>query len=48
MSSPTSTPPHTIAFFDDGARNVESAKAAGMNAFRVDSPDEVWAIVQGF
>jgi putative hydrolase of the HAD superfamily len=41
------TPAHTIAFFDDGARNVESAKAAGMNAFRVDSPDEVWAIVQG-
>lgn len=42
------TPADTIAFFDDGARNVEAAKAAGINAFRVDSPDEVWAIVQGF
>lgn len=42
------TPANTIAFFDDGARNVEAAKALGINAFRVDSPHEVWAIVQGF
>lgn len=42
------TPANTIAFFDDGARNVEAAKTAGINAFRVDSPDEVWAIAQGF
>ncbi|MFH7245431.1 MAG: HAD family hydrolase [Spirulina sp.] len=39
---------NTIAFFDDGARNVEAAKAAGINAFRVDSPDEVWAIAKEF
>lgn len=42
------TPAHTIAFFDDSARNVEAAQALGMQAFRVDSPDEVWAIAQGF
>lgn len=42
------TRPETIAFFDDGDRNVEAAKSLGINAFRVDSPDEVWAIAQGF
>jgi putative hydrolase of the HAD superfamily len=42
------TAANTIAFFDDGARNVEAAKSAGIHAFRVDSPDEVWAIAQGF
>lgn len=42
------TPADTIAFFDDGARNVEAANALGINAFRVDSPDDVWAIAQGF
>ncbi|MEY3298075.1 MAG: hypothetical protein RLZZ597_1335 [Cyanobacteriota bacterium] len=42
------TPANTIAFFDDGARNVEAAQSLGINAFRVDSPDEVWAVVQGF
>lgn len=41
------TPANTIVFFDDGTRNVEAAKALGIQAFRVDSPDEVWAIVQG-
>ncbi len=39
---------NTIAFFDDGTRNVEAAKASGIHAFRVDSPDEVWAIAKEF
>ena len=42
------TAPERIAFFDDGARNVEAARALGIQAFRVDSPDQVWAIAQGF
>jgi HAD superfamily hydrolase (TIGR01509 family) len=42
------TTPEQIAFFDDGARNVEAARALGIQAFRVDSPDQVWAIVQEF
>jgi HAD superfamily hydrolase (TIGR01509 family) len=42
------TDANTIAFFDDGARNVEAAKALGIHAFRVDSPDEVWAIAKEF
>jgi len=42
------TAPEQIAFFDDGARNVEAARALGIQAFRVDSPDQVWAIAQGF
>lgn len=41
-------PADAIAFFDDGARNVEAAQALGIHAFRVDSPDQVWAIAQGF
>lgn len=42
------TAPEQIAFFDDGARNVAAAKALGIQAFRVDSPDQAWAIAQGF
>ncbi|QQE64795.1 hypothetical protein GFS31_14770 [Leptolyngbya sp. BL0902] len=41
-------PADTIAFFDDGARNVEAAQALGIRAFRVDSPDQVWDIAQKF
>ena len=38
----------TVAFFDDGARNVEAAGQLGIQSFRVDSPDEIMAIVQTF
>jgi HAD superfamily hydrolase (TIGR01509 family) len=37
--------PQQVAFFDDGRRNVEAAQAMGMQAFRVNSPDEILAIV---
>ena len=40
--------PEAVAFFDDGSRNVEAARALGIQAFRVDSPDEIWSVVQGF
>jgi glucose-1-phosphatase len=40
--------PETVAFFDDGSRNVEAARALGIQAFRVDSPDQIWTVVQGF
>lgn len=40
--------PEAVAFFDDGARNVEAARQLGIQGFRVDSPDEVWAIAQGW
>jgi glucose-1-phosphatase len=42
------TAPDTVAFFDDGARNVEAARNLGIHAYRVDSPDQVLAIVEGF
>lgn len=40
--------PDTVAFFDDGRRNVEAAKAMGIHAYRVDSPAEIMAIAEGF
>lgn len=42
------TPADTVAFFDDGTRNVEAARAAGIHAYRVDSPTEIMTAVQGF
>jgi FMN phosphatase YigB (HAD superfamily) len=33
--------PHSILFFDDGAENVAGARAAGMQAVHVTSPDSV-------
>ena len=42
------TSPETVAFFDDGSRNVEAARAAGIQAYRVDSPDQILAIVAAF
>ncbi|TVP63972.1 MAG: HAD family phosphatase [Leptolyngbya sp. LCM1.Bin17] len=42
------TTPEHVAFFDDGARNVESAKALGIQAYRVDSPAEIMTIVKTF
>ncbi len=41
-------PADTVAFFDDGARNVAAARALGIQAYRVDSPTEIMAIVEGF
>ncbi|PZU92189.1 MAG: hypothetical protein DCF32_23730 [Leptolyngbya sp.] len=41
-------PADSVAFFDDGARNVEAARALGIHAYRVDSPAEVMAIVNSF
>lgn len=38
--------PESIAFFDDSTGNVEAARSVGMQAYRVDSPDEVYAIAQ--
>jgi putative hydrolase of the HAD superfamily len=43
-----STPANTVAFFDDGARNVEVARTLGICAYRVDSPAEIMAIVDRF
>jgi putative hydrolase of the HAD superfamily len=40
--------PAAVAFFDDGARNVEAARAVGIQAFQVHSPDELMAVVAGF
>ena len=37
-----------MAFFDDGARNVEAARELGIQAYQVNSPDEIMAIVEGF
>jgi glucose-1-phosphatase len=37
--------PRQIAFFDDTAINVEAALAAGLNAWRVDSPREIMRII---
>jgi HAD superfamily hydrolase (TIGR01509 family) len=42
------TTPEHVAFFDDGARNVKSAKALGIQAYRVDSPAEIMTIVETF
>ncbi|TVQ10495.1 MAG: HAD family phosphatase [Leptolyngbya sp. DLM2.Bin27] len=42
------TPADTIAFFDDGARNVEAARAAGIHAYRVDSPTDILSVVANF
>jgi putative hydrolase of the HAD superfamily len=41
-------PAERVAFFDDGTRNVEAARDLGMQAFQVNSPDEVLAVVEGF
>ncbi|MBW4459727.1 MAG: HAD family phosphatase [Nodosilinea sp. WJT8-NPBG4] len=41
-------PADNVAFFDDGARNVEAARALGIHAYRVDSPAEVMAVVKSF
>ena len=40
--------PHTAAFFDDGARNVEAANSVGINAYQVNSPQELQVIVETF
>lgn len=40
--------PTAVAFFDDGARNVEAARSVGIQAFQVNSPDEMMAVVQNF
>lgn len=42
------TPADTVAFFDDGVRNVEAARALGIHAYRVESPAAAMAIVEGF
>ncbi|MGB6017895.1 MAG: HAD family phosphatase [Nodosilinea sp.] len=42
------TPADTVVFFDDGARNVEAARALGIHAYRVESPAAVMAVVEGF
>ncbi|MBE9112633.1 HAD family phosphatase [Nodosilinea sp. LEGE 07298] len=42
------TPADTVAFFDDGIRNVEAACALGIHAYRVDSPTAAMAVVEGF
>lgn len=42
------TPADTVAFFDDSVRNVEAARALGIHAYRVDSPTEIMAVVDGF
>lgn len=42
------TPADRVAFFDDGARNVEAARTLGIHAHRVDSPTEVMAVVESF
>ncbi|MEM8605194.1 MAG: HAD-IA family hydrolase [Cyanobacteria bacterium P01_H01_bin.121] len=39
--------PAAIAFFDDGRHNVEVARGLGIQAFQVQSPREILAIVQG-
>lgn len=41
-------PADRVAFFDDGARNVEAARTLGIHAYRVDSPAEVMAVVESF
>jgi putative hydrolase of the HAD superfamily len=40
--------PAKVAFFDDGARNVEAAKGLGIQAHRVDGPDQILAIATTF
>lgn len=40
--------PHTAAFFDDGARNIETANNVGINAYQVNSPQELHGIVKTF
>lgn len=40
------TPADRVAFFDDGARNVDAACNAGIQGYRVDSPDEMMAVVE--
>ena len=40
--------PETMAFFDDGARNVEAASKLGIQAYQVNSPDEIMAIATEF
>lgn len=42
------TPPETVAFFDDSARNVQGASQVGIQAYQVNSPDEILAIVRGW
>lgn len=38
------TSPAKVAFFDDGARNVEAARSLGIQAHRVDGLEEILAI----
>lgn len=38
--------PDAIAFFDDSARNVAAAKAMGIHAYQVYSPEELMTVVQ--
>lgn len=40
------TPPETVAFFDDSARNVAAANKLGIRAYQVTSPAEVLATVE--
>jgi putative hydrolase of the HAD superfamily len=42
------TPAETVAFFDDGNRNVEAACRSGIQGYRVDSPDEIMKIANAF
>ncbi|MEM6717441.1 MAG: HAD-IA family hydrolase, partial [Cyanobacteria bacterium P01_C01_bin.147] len=37
--------PHEAAFFDDGARNVAAANSVGINAYQVNSPQELQNII---
>jgi FMN phosphatase YigB (HAD superfamily) len=37
-----------VAFFDDSRRNVEAARNVGIHAYRVDSPAQIMAVVDGF
>jgi putative hydrolase of the HAD superfamily len=38
------TTPEKVAFFDDGARNVAAARSLGIQAHRVDGPEQILAI----
>ena len=40
--------PESMAFFDDSALNVDAARKLGIQAYPVNSPDEIMAIVKGF
>jgi len=40
--------PQAAAFFDDGAKNVETAQSVGIHAYQVHSPSELLAVVKTF